>query len=200
MSCFLLTVSHANYPGGEALAKLHQLETVDANVTVHIDVAAAQTGVSRFGQLHHHWRYDKTENLRPGCRPLRMFTHLIVEASSRSSVSLRPYVRTHEIQGHVEGFSHIRSSYIHFPPIRIKYKPSFFILKNKQPPKEPNFDFALRKYQLVEYETVTSDSEDTCSQDTCSATDEEIDFEFTNHFQGDGELQSTATPNDIETS
>jgi len=193
ISCFLLTVSHANYPGGVALAKLHQLEPADANVTVHIDVAAAQTGVSRFGQFNQHWRYDKTENLRAGSRELRMFTHLIVEAKSVQSVNLRPYVRTHDILAKIEGFSHIRSSYIHFPPIRIKYKPSFFILKSKNPPRQPCFDFNVH--------TPEEDPQDL--QDSPVAVEEDVspdfDFEFTNHFEGDRELPpSSAEVNEVE--
>jgi alpha-1,6-mannosyltransferase len=52
---FLLMVSRANYPGGEALSLLHKLESPDSKISVHIDVLAAQTGISRFGQLHNHW-------------------------------------------------------------------------------------------------------------------------------------------------
>nr|CAG4642455.1 EOG090X04MD [Evadne anonyx] len=192
MSCFLLTVSHANYPGGVALAKLHQLEPAEANVTVHIDVAAAQTGVSRFGQFHQHWRHFPPFNsFQNRLEILRMFTHLIVEAKSVQSVNLRPYVRTHEILAKIEGFSHIRSSYIHFPPIRIKYKPAFFILKNKSPPRQPQFDF-------------NSPTPEEGLQDLQESSGEEenppdYDFEFTNHFEGDTELPpSGSDPNEAE--
>nr|SVE77549.1 EOG090X04MD [Daphnia lumholtzi] len=148
LTSFLLVVSRANYPGGEALSLLHKMENQESNVTVHIDVLAAQTGISRFGQLHNNWIYDKTENLKPGSPELRMFSHLIVEAKSKHAYNLRPYAETHEIVAHVEGFSHIRSSYNHFPPIRIKTKPCLFILKNKDLLKEPDFSFMLRKHQV----------------------------------------------------
>nr|CAH0109712.1 unnamed protein product [Daphnia galeata] len=143
---FLLMVSRANYPGGEALSLLHKLESPDSKISVHIDVLAAQTGISRFGQIHNHWIYDKTENLKAGSLELRMFDYLITEARSKHAYNLRPYLETHDIVGHVEGFSHIRSSYHHFPPIRIKTKPCLFILKNKYPPEEPDFSFTLRKH------------------------------------------------------
>lgn len=55
LTCFLVSVSRVNYPGGEALSLLHKMESPENNVTVHIDVLAAQTGVSRFGQLHNNW-------------------------------------------------------------------------------------------------------------------------------------------------
>jgi alpha-1,6-mannosyltransferase len=51
-----------NYPGGEALWELHRIERYNVSrgalqPYVHIDVAAAQQGVSRFGELGPPWRW-----------------------------------------------------------------------------------------------------------------------------------------------
>ena len=90
VACAFLRVSAANYPGGDAFRALH----ADVHgggggggpVAVHIDVAAAQQGVSRYGearpgpgqtyQSQHAagkppaggagWRYSKAEGLVPG--------------------------------------------------------------------------------------------------------------------------------------
>ena len=77
------------------------------------------------------FRYDKTEFLRPGGPKQSAFTHLIVEAKNRHSFKIRALAGTHEILDFVEGFSSIRATYSHFPPIRIKTKPCLFILKAK---------------------------------------------------------------------
>lgn len=113
--------------------------------------------------------------MKPGSQELRMFTHLIVDAKSKHSYNLRPYTETHEILAHVEGFSQIRSSYNHFPPIRIKSKPCLFILKNKNPPQVPDFSFRIKK-DVVQVEEPAV----------------ELDFEFSNHFEGD--LNATDVP------
>jgi len=73
----------SNYPGGEALWELHRIEA--ANVTrgglqpyVHIDVAAAQQGVSRFGELGAPWKYSKRE----GPHDMLQYTHLLSEKTA----------------------------------------------------------------------------------------------------------------------
>jgi alpha-1,6-mannosyltransferase len=71
-----------NYPGGRALQTLHLLardRTQTGQVTtVHIDVPAAMTGVSRFGQLQSPlWHYSKEENLAPAVLRARGFDFLL---------------------------------------------------------------------------------------------------------------------------
>jgi len=66
----MLTASVMNYPGGHALAHLHELDEArhllhgDCPRLVHIDVEPAMTGVSRFGERPElGWTYSKAENL-----------------------------------------------------------------------------------------------------------------------------------------
>lgn len=64
ISIALLYISSLNYPGGEALHRLHKLTEVerDTRITVYLDNLACQTGVTLFQQIRPLWRYDKTEN------------------------------------------------------------------------------------------------------------------------------------------
>lgn len=57
ISVFLLYIAGTNYPGGEALQRLHQLESIpNKNNSVHITNLAAQSGVTRFLQINDNWR------------------------------------------------------------------------------------------------------------------------------------------------
>eukprot|EP00246_Nothoceros_aenigmaticus_P001539 TRINITY_DN12034_c0_g2_i2.p1 TRINITY_DN12034_c0_g2~~TRINITY_DN12034_c0_g2_i2.p1 ORF type:complete len:133 (+),score=14.18 TRINITY_DN12034_c0_g2_i2:185-583(+) len=56
--------SYANYPGGQALAILHDREAVPTKLgplSVHIDTFAAMTGISRFCENGAPWSYSKQE-------------------------------------------------------------------------------------------------------------------------------------------
>ncbi|XP_076637940.1 alg12 alpha-1,6-mannosyltransferase isoform X1 [Colletes latitarsis] len=131
-SMFLLCVAGSNYPGGLAIAKLHRLEKDSVNsVHVHIDILTAQTGVSRFTQTNDSWIYSKQENLTIDNPEMLQFTHLLMEAKSKYSLNIKPYLKTHDILDSVDGFSHIALNYNMLPPIRIKTRPIIFIMKRK---------------------------------------------------------------------
>ncbi|KAG0226838.1 dolichyl-P-Man:Man(7)GlcNAc(2)-PP-dolichol alpha-1,6-mannosyltransferase [Actinomortierella wolfii] len=95
LSLVMSFISSLNYPGGHALARLHQLAGRDDQVQrvhVHIDGAAAETGCSRFGELFAktattttpsevtttEWVYSKREDLvQPQDYVDAGFTHLL---------------------------------------------------------------------------------------------------------------------------
>jgi alpha-1,6-mannosyltransferase len=92
-SAGLLAVSRLNYPGGEAITRLHGL-VGDTNRTIHVhaDNLACQTGVTRFlesraetvaGQPK--WKFDKTENDTLLLHPLfwNKFDYAIVERQDK---------------------------------------------------------------------------------------------------------------------
>ncbi|XP_011864569.1 PREDICTED: probable Dol-P-Man:Man(7)GlcNAc(2)-PP-Dol alpha-1,6-mannosyltransferase [Vollenhovia emeryi] len=139
-SMFLLCVAGTNYPGGLAITRLHRLERDSiAPVHVHIDVLTAQTGVSRFTQANVSWIYSKEENFAIDDPEMLQFTHLLMEAKSKYSPNIKPYLKTHDIIDSIDGFSHITLNHNLLPPIKIKTKPSIFIMKRKSNIKyDPN--------------------------------------------------------------
>ncbi|KAG5343556.1 ALG12 mannosyltransferase, partial [Acromyrmex charruanus] len=131
-SMFLLCVASFNYPGGLAIARLHRLERSSIEpIHVHIDVLTAQTGVSRFTQTNASWIYSKQENLTIDDPEMLQFTHLLIGGRNKFSPSIKPYLKTHDIIDSIDGFSHITLNYNMLPPIRIKTRPSIFIMKRK---------------------------------------------------------------------
>jgi len=59
------------------------------------------------------------------------FSHILLEAKSKYSQTLKPYQSSHVVVDSVDGFSHVAFNYNSFPPVRIKTKPYLFILKKK---------------------------------------------------------------------
>lgn len=59
----LAYISAKNYPGAEALNRLHErADTVNTTMRVHLDIVPCQTGISRFLEAHSRVKYYKTEN------------------------------------------------------------------------------------------------------------------------------------------
>ncbi|KAI8809853.1 Alg9-like mannosyltransferase family-domain-containing protein [Cladochytrium replicatum] len=109
-SLFGLYVSSLNYPGGAALAALHNMNPAPP-VRIHIDAYTAMTGASRFGESARElgWTYSKNES---HSKPEdfvgmidgeRMYTHLL----SHEGLKFHD-ANAWEIVGFVEGYSGIR--------------------------------------------------------------------------------------------
>ncbi|CAG4931737.1 unnamed protein product [Parnassius apollo] len=126
-SIALVLVAMTNYPGGLAITKFHKLLKNEPFVHVHISNLAAQTGVTRFTQIHDQWLYSKNESLQP--EQLQAYTHLLIEAKSKYSPTLKSFTNTHVILDNVETFSHVTVNYKLMPPVKIKTRPAIFILE-----------------------------------------------------------------------
>ncbi|EDO48762.1 predicted protein [Nematostella vectensis] len=120
-----LYISNHNYPGGVAMQRVHHL-TPSNPVNMHICVAAAETGVSRFGEVNSKWRYSKAENISVDSREMLAFTHLLAEAPCSH------FYQTHVLLDVVPGFTRVSLSLRDAPlVIQVHTEPKICILKRK---------------------------------------------------------------------
>lgn len=158
----LLLVSSLNYPGGEALQRLQQIET-STGMSVHLDNLSCQTGVTRFLQTQPSWTYDKTEDKESLLDPVfwQQFDYVLAEDPKRiigswqvvdtvkgfSGITLKPEDDEMDVSepADAELVSWAKSSYIglgqklrktatqgYWPMMRME--PKIYILRREPPP------------------------------------------------------------------
>ncbi len=134
LSSVFLHISVLNYPGGEALLDVHQKLATEGNLSVHIDVYPAETGVSRFLQLRNDWAYDKTEGLVEGGDQLRQFDVLVVGTpDGNADATAFLYEDSHQLIHRQQGFDRLDWSWLkgkQFRPIVLSDK--VIVLKKKR--------------------------------------------------------------------
>ncbi|XP_075983130.1 alg12 alpha-1,6-mannosyltransferase [Anticarsia gemmatalis] len=153
-------VAMTNYPGGVAITRFHKLLKNEPYVHLHICNLAAQTGVTRYTQIHDQWMYSKNESLLP--EQLQEYTHLLIEAKSKYSAKLKYFSQTHAILDSIESFSQVAMNYKLMPPVRIKTKPAIFILERndfRQHPHGHNIKFTqtIPKFESEELAEISGE-------------------------------------------
>ncbi|XP_008314120.1 dol-P-Man:Man(7)GlcNAc(2)-PP-Dol alpha-1,6-mannosyltransferase [Cynoglossus semilaevis] len=132
-STLCLYISHHNYPGGHGMLQLHRLLPPTADVFVHIDTYAAETGVTRFLELNRHWRYDKREDVNTTSPEVRTYTHLLMEADVKKLQLLQD---THQPVAFVDGYSNLAFDLFHFPPVSVKLQRKVVLMERKTKAQE----------------------------------------------------------------
>ncbi|GAA5795860.1 hypothetical protein HPULCUR_001222 [Helicostylum pulchrum] len=147
-------MSRHNYPGGEALFTLHQIEK-DNNVRVHLDAETAMTGASLFGQTNPNWVYSKNETHASQQDFIdARYTHLITSTPEKFDTSLFEVIdQTYgidkvELKSLEELIASIQQ--LDFSYLNVKMAPKLFTVKLIDPQKTW-VQSTLRKYPVVLY-------------------------------------------------
>ena len=118
-SCVFGSAAMTNYPGANALEAVHRLGVKDGAtarrkpVFVHIGVEAAMSGVSRFLERPHPWRYSKAENLGP--QEYRRFAY----ALTAPDAELPGFVPVHMENGFKRVVPALQPHFEYEPKIRV---------------------------------------------------------------------------------
>ncbi|XP_041969114.1 dol-P-Man:Man(7)GlcNAc(2)-PP-Dol alpha-1,6-mannosyltransferase [Aricia agestis] len=182
-SVTLVLVAMTNYPGGMAITKFHKIMKNEPFVNVHICNLAAQTGVTRFTQIHDHWIYSKNESLNT--EDLLHYTHLLIEAKSKYSPTIKSFTQTHRILDSTESFHQIAVNYKLFPPIKIRTKPAVFILEKNNYRSNINIEVDEKSTNEVYLEQTNNESEELQSEEILENEFKSKDDERINETQSD---------------
>lgn len=151
----LFQISRLNYPGGEALYALHEIEKNAPHVHVHMDADTAMTGASLYGQSNPNWIYSKNETHKSQDDFLEArYTHIITSKPDLFDTAL------FEIIDETYGLDSVqlkslddykRSLQSHdISPIAFKMSPKLYTLRLINPQKTW-MEAMLRKYPVVLY-------------------------------------------------
>ncbi|KAK9693799.1 alpha-1,6- mannosyltransferase, variant 2 [Basidiobolus ranarum] len=140
ISTSMLLVSSQNYPGGVGLLRVHEIESSQNNVYLHIDTYSATTGASRFGELNENWRYSKNESHHLP-QDYARYTHLLTEAPAFHAMEfeiLEPVnafdkIEITPLKKAIKKFQTITnlSGIQEIIPFQVKFAPKVWIMKKK---------------------------------------------------------------------